>query len=88
MQANWFDKIQEWGDTNKIKGTQTHTPNAILPFYSVDIMLQYLSQSYAASTVIGKKNEYVKEKNLMDKKEYQLFGTLSFMLYLSSFLIL
>lgn len=66
MQANWFDKIQEWGDTNKIKGTQTHTPNAILPFYSVDIMLQYLSQSYAASTVIGKKNEYVKEKNLMD----------------------
>lgn len=65
MQTNWFDKIQEWGDINKIKGTQTYTPNAILPFYSVDIMLQYLSQSYSASLVTGQDSKYEEEKKLI-----------------------
>lgn len=65
IQTTWFDKIQEWGNINRIEDTKTHTPNAILPFYSVDIMLQYLSQSYSASMVTGQDSKYKNEKNLI-----------------------
>ena len=40
---NWDDiivAVQEWGDYNKVDGK--FIPNAILPFYAVDVMLTYL----------------------------------------------
>lgn len=73
MIDNWYSKINGWGELNKVTGI--HTPNAILPFYSVDIMLRYLSQSYQASKVITtdeaskntNDNQYKDEKELIEK---------------------
>lgn len=69
--------IQNWGDHNII-GNMSF-PNAILPFYSVDIMLHYLSQSYQAgevittdeapqsASVLSFHNQYKNEKELIEK---------------------
>lgn len=56
--------FKRWGEANKIvdekKNTTTFLPNAILPFYSVDIMLQYLKESIPLDNV---------KNNLKDNKE-------------------
>ena len=49
--------ISEWGEKNKIKidntndNTNIYIPNAILPFYSVDMMLNYLRKDYRVSEI-------------------------------------
>lgn len=67
-----IDEIREWGFYNKIengesgeKQEEIHIPNAILPFYSVDMMLSYLSKSYQTSEVV---NTSSKEEQSQDKK--------------------
>lgn len=59
-----FNNISAWGDFNKID--DKFVPNAILPFYSVDMMLSYLSKSYQTSEVATEhKKDYETEKNLI-----------------------
>lgn len=66
-----IENIRAWGDINKIRDINKiddkFVPNAILPFYSVDMMLSYLSKSYQTSEVatglISK--TYEAEKNLI-----------------------
>ncbi|MCQ2306667.1 MAG: AAA family ATPase [Bacteroidales bacterium] len=67
-----IDEIRKWGFYNKIengesgeKQEEIHIPNAILPFYSVDMMLSYLSKSYQTSEVV---NTSSKEEQSQDKK--------------------
>lgn len=50
-----IEKIKDWGEYNKIeeeketkeKNSPITTPNAILPFYAVDLMLSYLRHDYS-----------------------------------------
>lgn len=59
----WKKRIERWSKSVSIKktdekrtneGVKENTPNSILPFYSVDIMLQYLKQSQPSNKVSGK----------------------------------
>ena len=45
----FVDGISDWGEKNKIDNKSI--PNAILPFYSVDIMLNYLRKDYRVSEI-------------------------------------
>lgn len=42
------NRLEEWGNKCKIGNTDKKTPNSILPFYSVDMMLHYLRKSYSS----------------------------------------
>lgn len=71
--GNITKKINNWGFYNKIengesgeKQEEIHIPNAILPFYSVDMMLSYLSKSYQTSEVV---NTSSKEEQSQDEKQ-------------------
>lgn len=58
----WDAKIKDWGEFCEIKskmGERKVIPNSILPFYSVDMMLNYLKESFEVSKIID--NEYPKE---------------------------
>lgn len=69
---NIVNAIVNWGKENTIGDMSI--PNAILPFYSVDIMLQYLTQSYSATTVIGSSsNDYGEYKDLIELGWRNLF---------------
>jgi len=43
--SNWEEKIEGWA-TNYCQLDKKQFPNAILPFYSVDMMLKYIRKSY------------------------------------------
>lgn len=45
----FVDGISDWGERNKIDNASI--PNAILPFYSVDMMLEYLRKDYRVSEI-------------------------------------
>ena len=58
----WEAKIMGWGKFCEIEsnmGEKKVIPNSILPFYSVDMMLNYLKESFEVSKIID--NEYPKE---------------------------
>lgn len=51
----WEDivgNIAKWGDCNKINGKSI--PNAVLPFYAVDLMLTYLRRDYSTTDLFKK----------------------------------
>ena len=47
------DDFTEWLDTCKINESDKIIPNSILPFYAVDVMLQYLKQSKDTDVING-----------------------------------
>lgn len=54
---SWMSNIMEWGkfctiDDPKDSKNNVLIPNSILPFYSVDMMLNYLKESYEVSNII------------------------------------
>lgn len=52
---SWDTKIKNWGDFCEIeseKGENRVIPNSILPFYSVDMMLNYLKESFEVLSII------------------------------------
>lgn len=61
---NWKDSVKDWGDYNKI-GEVIPIPNAILPFYAVDLMLNYLGRSYSPDDI---KRATKKENKAEDDK--------------------
>lgn len=61
---NYFKK---WGNYCSIPNSEHITPNSILPFYSVDIMLQYLNKSISFENIL-KQEENVKLKEIFDEK--------------------
>lgn len=50
---SWDKKIENWSEFCKIEGKEDSIPNSILPFYSVDMMLNYLKESIEVSKIIG-----------------------------------
>ena len=55
--GSWKNKIEDWRNFCGIKNakteeTNTYIPNSILPFYSVDMMLNYLKKSIEVSSII------------------------------------
>lgn len=85
---NITNKLNSWESYNKIengesgeKHKEIHIPNAILPFYSVDMMLNYLSKSCQTSEVVNEEQSPAEKagedpKNLikMSKKMFSLNG--------------
>lgn len=75
--SKWEKDVKEWGDYCTIKGETINdiitTPNSILPFYSVDMMLLILKKQFNDEYLIEKANdeEYHKMKyeDLKTKKE-------------------
>lgn len=63
-----FDRLSEWGKLCAIieDGQKRSYPNAILPFYSVDIMLAFLRKTYQDTEIISAfgKNEYLTDKRV------------------------
>ena len=63
--AEGQSQIEGWRDFCEIKPTKKegskYIPNSILPFYSVDMMLNYLKESFDASKIIAN-NGYEKDK--------------------------
>lgn len=62
VDESWENKIDEWGkNVCTIQGVEEKLiPNSILPFYSVDMMLNYLKESFEVSKIVDT-NEYPKE---------------------------
>ena len=56
---SWESKIRKWGTFCEIKSKEGKgsilIPNSILPFYSVDMMLNYLKESIEVSKIIKEK---------------------------------
>ena len=52
-ERTWEQKINYWSDFCKIKNKDENIPNSILPFYSVDMMLNYLKHSLKTKDVLG-----------------------------------
>ena len=74
----WNDYHQEWAETNRI--AEKSIPNAILPFYAVDLMLNYLGHSYTANSIIKEEyNRVIKEVESIEEllKSYCVFYTTS-----------
>ena len=72
--------VKEWGKENQI--AEKSIPNAILPFYAVDLMLNYLGHSYTAKRIINEE-EYNKVINEVESvegllKNYCVFYTEEF----------
>ena len=61
MDSNWGKSIIKWGDYCVVKDQSDNniitTPNSILPFYSVDMMLSILKKQFDDKTIIRKANE-------------------------------
>lgn len=86
----WKERIERWSKSVSIKkpdkeGTyggdnneneKENTPNSILPFYSVDIMLQYLKQSQPSNKVSPELSTKDLDKivTMRDKYSKALFG--------------
>lgn len=86
----WKERIERWSKSVSIKkpdkvGTnegddnengKENTPNSILPFYSVDIMLQYLKQSQPSNKVYSELSTKDLEEivTMRDKYSKALFG--------------
>lgn len=69
-------KISEWGETCCID-SRHNIPNSILPFYSVDVMLQYLRKSYEDAEIIGRTAE--ERQNMIRASRYdELLPVLDF----------
>ena len=73
-----FDKIELWSDVCEIN--HIHIPNAVLPFYSPDIMLQYLRTSFVDKEIIersktnkSKRFDIEKNKILSDLLNFDEF---------------
>lgn len=66
--GSWSNKINRWSESCKIEPKDNsndqplYTPNSILPFYSVDMMLNYLKESIEVSKIIASYPESVYKK--------------------------
>lgn len=64
-----FKRLSEWGKLCVVveDGKKKSYPNAILPFYSVDIMLTFLRKTYQDTAIISPfgKYEYIRDKRLL-----------------------
>lgn len=70
--------LESWASENELKdksNTDFYLPNALLPFYSVDIMLQYLKYSVSVDNSIGElKNMQEQDLNKEGKDSYTLLS--------------
>ena len=79
----WVDNIMEWGNFCTIEDSNDSKkrlliPNSILPFYSVDMMLNYLKGSYEVKKIIDNscyESDYKKYDDLKVKGREWLFST-------------
>ena len=54
----WVERIREWGQYCTIEGDNLTTPNSILPFYSVDMMLLILKKQLVDIDLLQTDSEY------------------------------
>ena len=66
----FFTKISKWSEVCSI-GQERNFPNSILPFYSVDTMIQYLRRSFEDSEIIGR-TEFVKKMLSRKERDYEI----------------
>lgn len=57
----WPKGLDQWNEICSIDGVEA-TPNSILPFYSVDIMLRYLKTSYEDQSIQSQIDESKRDK--------------------------
>lgn len=81
--SEWIKEINEWGEYCAVNGDDIVTPNTILPFYSVDMMLLILKKQFDDKDIVkeSKIKDEDKEKYYNLIKTKKIVGTIRDLLY-------